>query len=269
MSTATSSTLSVRRTIPELVRVYESAAADIRAAFQSIADAERRLNATYTMENACDIRVRGRYSHHTMDWDDPSGAIELLKRDAWRALVERLELRRMLSVQRAKELDEQLERGELPEITEQSVFAFAQFYSDHIDDMMGEAVSEVFEFLRPRKNEYKTNSQLEIGPRVILARAVETGWIKGFRVHHHRSQQFQAMESVFAALDGKGAVSKTHYSALENAIKAAPVGETPYFAYRCCKNGNLHLQFRRPDLLQRLNQIAGGRRLRPAAERVA
>lgn len=144
------------------------------------------------------------------------------------------------------------------------MFEFAQFYSDHIDDMMGEAVAEVFEFLRPRNDHYKTNSELEIGPKVILT-CVETWFSGGFHVRHWWSQRLTAMENVFTALDGKGAVSKTYYSALENAIKAAPVGETPYFAYKCFKNGNLHLQFRRPDLLQRLNQIAGGRRLRPAA----
>lgn len=40
-------------------------------------------------------------------------------------------------------------------------------------------------------------------------------------------------------------------------------GETDLFAFRCCANGNLHLRFRRLDLLARFNQIAGGRRLRP------
>jgi len=40
------------------------------------------------------------------------------------------------------------------------------------------------------------------------------------------------------------------------------IGETDYFAFRCFKNGNLHLIFKRPDLVRRLNQIAGGKRLR-------
>lgn len=260
----TSSTLSVRLTIPEIVRVYESSVADIREAFQMIASAERRLNATLTMEGNGHIRVSEPHNHRGMDFGDPSGALDLLKRDVWKTLVERLELRRMLSVKRATELYRHLERGELPEITERSVFEFTQFYSDHIDDMAAEAVSEVFEFLRPHNSVYKTNSELEIGPRVILARSVETGWSSGFRVHHHRSDHFTALENVFSVLDGKGAVCKTYHSALQNAIEKAPIGETEYFSYKCFQNGNLHLQFRRLDLLKKLNQIAGGRRLRPA-----
>ena len=41
--------------------------------------------------------------------------------------------------------------------------------------------------------------------------------------------------------------------------------ETPYFKGRVFSNGNMHLEFKRRDLLKRLNQIAGGRRLRKAS----
>lgn len=35
------------------------------------------------------------------------------------------------------------------------------------------------------------------------------------------------------------------------------VGETEYFKFKCYKNGNLHLEFKRSDLVDTLNQIAG------------
>jgi hypothetical protein len=40
------------------------------------------------------------------------------------------------------------------------------------------------------------------------------------------------------------------------------VGETEYFAFRCFRNHNLHLRFKRPDLVAKINQIAGGNALR-------
>jgi len=39
-----------------------------------------------------------------------------------------------------------------------------------------EAVQEVFEYLRPRNSKYETNTEFEIGKRVILSWA-NSGWI--------------------------------------------------------------------------------------------
>jgi hypothetical protein len=39
-------------------------------------------------------------------------------------------------------------------------------------------------------------------------------------------------------------------------------GETEYFRFKCCRNHNLHLEFKRLDLVEKLNAIAGGMRLR-------
>lgn len=43
----------------------------------------------------------------------------------------------------------------------------------------------------------------------------------------------------------------------------AGADETAYFRFRCFKNGNLHIEFKRLDLVARLNQVAGGARLKP------
>jgi hypothetical protein len=49
-----------------------------------------------------------------------------------------------------------------------------------------EAVQEVFEYLRPRNSRYKTNTEFEIGKRVILSWAVERKWDGGFHVNTDR-----------------------------------------------------------------------------------
>ena len=46
-------------------------------------------------------------------------------------------------------------------------------------------------------------------------------------------------------------------------VRTTGKGETPLFGFRVFRNGNLHIEFKRPDLLDRLNRIAGGARLRP------
>ena|SRR5439155_23407886 len=49
---------------------------------------------------------------------------------------------------------------------------------------------------------------------------------------------------------------------LIDAIEAAKDGETDYFRFKCFRNRNLHLEFKRLDLVAKLNAVAGGMRLR-------
>lgn len=259
--------LTVRATVADLCAVFASAERDVRAAFASIVAAQARVNAAFTLGGNLPIRVdASRHGYHD-SFDEPEHAIERMRRAAWGVIVDRLELRRMLSIKRYERLVEQIEKETPPELTEENVNAFVLQYAADLPTMIRESVVEVFEWLRPHYSEHKTNSELEIGPRVVLGWMVERAWNgPGYRVDYRRGQHLIALENVFSSLDGKGSFTRTHYSELQNAIQASPDGhaETEYFEAKCYKNRNMHLRFKRLDLLQRLNQIAGGANLRPA-----
>ena len=264
--------LAMHSTVRQIVAAFEAAEADVRAAFAAIVAAEERLNMSLGLvgEMATDrIRVdaSGRYNDR---FNMPDETIKKMARGTWEHVVERLELRRFMSIKRWEELQKQLKEDDLPAITEANVTAFARGHLAQARGMLKEAVDEVFEWLRPRGHtrtgQLKTNTEMEVGERVILGYTVERAYSgKGFKVHYHRSQHVTALENVFNALDGQGEISKAYQSALETAIAAIPdgTGETPLFEFRACKNGNLHLRFKRLDLLARFNQVAGGTRLRP------
>jgi hypothetical protein len=262
--------LAKRLTITEAVSVYERARAQIEEGFRLVAEAEKMLNDTFTMGGHGSIHVAG-YSGR-VSFDDPSDNLLRVRHDVWSAIIERLEIRRMMSVARSKELSRQLEKQELPEITLQSASELLHGFQSNLGTMLEEAVEEVFSWLRPRASKYKTNSEYEVPRKVVLTSVVEV-WNQtwsSWRVNYHREPELTALENVFTALDGAGQITKTHYSATSNVIRAPGydgVGETPYFKFRTFKNGNMHLEFKREDLLARFNAIAGGRRLRssPAA----
>jgi hypothetical protein len=67
-------------------------------------------------------------------------------------------------------------------------------------------------------------------------------------------------------LTGRGSVLKSHNGPLYDAITDSSdgTGETEYFKFKCFKNQNLHVEFKRLDLVARLNAVAGGARLREA-----
>lgn len=258
--------LAIRSTVREMVAAFEVAEREIRSAFAAILAAEARVNGAFGNGPNDQIRVAAS-SRWDCNFKDADRAIERIARDAWRFLVDRLELRRFMSIARTKELDEQLLRGALPPVTEESVFAFAGFYRENIGAMFDEAVVEVFNWLRHQGGEYKTNKAFEIGSRVVLDSMVKRHWMnKGkFEVTHYREQRLTALENVFSALDGKGMIGKAHQSALRMAIEASTSGraETDYFEARMFAKGTLHMRFKRLDLLTELNRRAGGMQLRP------
>lgn len=263
--------LATRETIAELVALYEQSAAEIRQAYDLLSAAKDRLDGHFgARDYNGSVRLRNRRGQE-VDFGNVADVLGGLELEVWGYLTDRLELRRFLSVKRAEELDKMLtgkSEETFPPLTIDNVLAFANGWRSQIGTMLEEAIQEVFEWLRPRHSPYKRNSELEIPRRIILERVVDQTWRgDAFRVDYYRQAQVTALQNVFSALDGKGSVAETYRGALHDAINASGrsgVGETDYFRFRCYQNKNLHLEFKRLDLLKRLNQIAGGKRLRPA-----
>jgi len=262
--------LTVRLSPAQLVAVYRQAERDIKQGFALIDGAEDALNAAFTLDGVSGVSVQG-HSNTYLDFSKPETRLKEVRRSLWHTMVERLEIRRLMSIKAWKELNEQIDKGEAPELTEEAIAAMVRQFSEAAPAMLEQAVCEVFDFLRPPNSEYKRNSEYEVPRRVALTWVIDTWYIKAFasqgmRPRHECEQQLSALENVFSSLDGQGSVSKGHVSNLSEAIrktKRGELGKTEYFAFRGFNNGALHLEFLRIDLLGRFNRIAGGARLRP------
>lgn len=273
--------LVVHSTVEELVGAYEQARDKIVLAYATLESAKEIFEASYlTRQGALGERFRleaSRYRHEEID-TDPEHALLCLRRSAWRVIVERLELRRVMSISAWEKLQKQINAGDgkdVPELSLETVRGFVRQSARDLPRYLEESVREVYEWLRPRGHSvarYRTNKPFEIGAKLVIERAVESDWNNHYRVHigygygASESQRMIALENVFHALDGRGQRAESHMSALEQAIRACPigkgVGETELFAFRCYRNGTLHLRFKRLDLLKRLNEIAGGQNFR-------
>ena len=252
-----------RETLSSMIGTYQQAIKEVEDAYSTLEKAQKNLRGAFLdapgynfNTNNRDMTIVGKQASDRINAD--------IKKDAWSVIVERMELRRLLSIQRRNELDAQIQRGELPELTEENVLALFQTSAANVNTYLEEAVLEVFEYLRPHNSAHKTNTEFELGKKVILTWTVEKGWNRGkFRVNYHRDKYLTALDNVFAMIDGKTPV-KTYHGELYDAITDSPdgTGSTQYFKFKCFQNGNLHLEFLQPALVAKLNSTAGGARLR-------
>lgn len=252
-----------RQTLTAMVATYAVATAEVITAYKMLEEAQNKLRSVFTDTQGYNFPVNDR--NMTEVGEKASTQInKRIHRDAWNAIVNRMELKKLLSIKRREELEKQLSEGELPALTEDNIRAMFENSAANLNTYLEEAVTEVFEYLRPHGSKLKTNTEFEIRNKVILSWMVERGYGKTpFRVNYHRDKHLIALENVFLMLDGKGVV-KSYHGELYDSIQSTEdgTGKTPYFKFRCCLNGNLHLEFLRPDLVTKLNTVAGGNRLR-------
>ena len=259
--------------IAELCREWQQADKDIREAFAMIVSAQDRLQSLF----GSDFRTLSVQKHSGyVNFADPGEALKELHRQVWVAIAGKLEIRTMLSLAKLKELDAQLASGAgLPPIEFGAVMATLEGILAQRADYLRDKVAECYRWLRPEgawREKYVTNAKslaLGVGEKVILTYAVRRGYAANgaFEVNYgHTMDNLRALDQVFHLLDGQPQ-STTYNGDLCEAIRAQTSRDSncfksKYFAGRCFQNGNLHLTFRRADLVDQFNLICGGNALK-------
>jgi hypothetical protein len=271
--------LALRHTIRSMVLTFAESEKCIRACFAQMVETEQRLRDVFGGYMSIEA------GSHNTDFQRPDDTMKDLRRSAYQRLAEKLEIRRAMSIKAAGELDERLgiRQGRLtlrdfPELTEANVWGFFEPYAVTIPQMFAEAMREVWEWLRPRapssrwEKDYKTNhaSLLVLDEKLVLTGIVRHGYGRDrWRLSDYAGPRMLALENVFSLLDGKGGIAKTYRGAVSDALASANGNDFdagPYFKGRVFKNGNMHLTFKRMDLVRELNKRAGGMNFQPGPE---
>lgn len=264
-----------RATIEDMVRIYNSEVENIRRAYQTLESAARNLTDAFGKEsNYSGIdTIPNRYHDAERTTRE---VLDSIKVSCWKHLIECLGVRKIISLKRGEELDKKLnDPRQLPEITVQNVFEAFDLLVGSAADFAKEAVREVYEAFHvrrlnsgssdwERRHTLKTNQRNateDLGRKIIVLGVVHTEYGGGYRTEYGRygTDKLRALDKVFHILDGQPFNEAGYLSPLLDAIHSsgsAGVGETPYFKFKCYGNGNLHLEFKRLDLLKEFNRIA-------------
>jgi hypothetical protein len=248
-----------RETVSEIVAHYHRIVRDTRAGYRLLRRGEARLR-EHIYEYG---RLKSGNHYDTFDVETEDRVVDQLKKDTWRGIMHKLNVRGVMDSTKRKELDTQLETGVgLPDINEEAILKVVVGMVSQFGDFQKEVVKEAFNLIRHKSDGYKSTDQMfKIGEKAVLGWMVEKCWGKDgrYRVAYRAEDTARTVETAFRLLDGKGPL-KQNCAEFAGVLNSSPNGEgqTEYFRFRSFKNGNLHLWFLRPDLVTEMNAIAGG-----------
>jgi len=250
-----------RESLTEMVDSYNQACRNVDQAFELLEVAKIRLESSFGGYGFDCISLM-RYHNK------PDEIKSQLKKAAWETLLDRIEIKKVMSNKAIDELHKSFENiKDIPEITLTSLNEIIMGMLENAPEYAKGMYKEAYEILMPGNNqndEYKTNkknARRSLGKKVIITWVVEISYGGRYGIMGSRSEErLLCVDKVFHILDGKG-IPKGYRSPLIDAIVQTETGrdygETEYFKFRCCKNRNLHLEFKRMDLVEKLNRVAG------------
>lgn len=181
----------------------------------------------------------------------------------WQYLMHESGLRSLMDADARTKWDAAISEGETPELTGPNVRSTFAMLHDSRGEMFERGVIACFKAL---SWQYKTNLPQKFGKRIVLTflrGSVTAGkWGGGTgslgHVNYDRSSRLDDLSRVFHVLDGKPEPDHRQgwYERLTRVNKVGdPDAEDDYLSIKSYRNGNGHGTFKRPDLVEKMNQI--------------
>jgi len=183
-------------------------------------------------------------------------ARKVIDRRMWSVIVELTDLEKLMD-KKAKDQLRQSLMDNVPEATEENIFATLQTFAGDADHIFKRGIANCFMALDRR---FRSHDGWKIGSRVILTNAFnEYG---GWSYNGNQRDTLHDIDRVFNVLDGRdnpnmiggivGIVDRTRHQR-----PRATEHDSDYFKVRCFQNGNAHVWFKRKDLVEKVNLLLG------------
>ncbi|MEX2942151.1 DUF4942 domain-containing protein [Serratia fonticola] len=181
-----------------------------------------------------------------------------LDRDIWQDLMKKSGMLGLMDAQARDQWYRNLESKDLPAISSNSIYStFEQLHRDK-GEVFERGVINVFKSLSWH---YKINSPCRFGKKVIVSNLVSYNqW--GFTLNHsYQRDQLADLERMLHLLDGKplpdnrSDLTTRLYEHIRANPQMAKVYEDEYFSIKYFMKGSAHLTFRKPGLVEKMNDI--------------
>jgi len=264
--------------IEQMVDLYTRSQAEIKEHYRRLFEISKELTQVFGNERyqlTSFSTMPDRYNHYNI----PETVALNIRKAAWKCVVARLDIEKIMSLKAQEDLHRRLDGKDqfgnevpVPELSTQAVLDIFQAMSENAGEYFKQMVMEVYTLLMPgqlESNEHVTNKKYArnaMGKKIILARWLRDWYpinqISQLSIRSGRENELVAIDRVFHSLDGKKNIPEGYHSPLvdqmETQVHAGiDHGETEFFTWKVYLNGNIHLGFKRLDLVRMFNQIAG------------
>lgn len=246
--------------IKRIVTGRDAALAKIEQVIQQLI-AISQLTADIGGGNAADWAMKQGHRYDCWLMEKPEKAMPAITRNIDRSLWRELMLKSgMLSLMDAQARDQwhqNLEDGDLPAISEANILSTFEQLHQSKTEVFERGIINVFKGL---SWDYKTNSPCFFGKKIIINNLVtHNRW--GFSLTWgYKRDQLADLERMLYLLDGKAIPDNRGDISINlmNHIRENPgkdVYEDMYFSIRYFQRGTAHLKFKRPELVEKMNDI--------------
>lgn len=198
-----------------------------------------------------------------LDWRDKpekygDAVAKLIDQKVWDRLLSDTGMYTLMSSKQRDEWDRQLNSKDCPEVTLETVLAtFKQLNSEKVNTFE-QGVIDVF---RSLSWDYKTNSPCRLGKKIIVERFLST-WRHGHSSFTWEGQQLlDDLARPFYLLDGKtvpdfrAGEGQKYADFFRTGNKIGELCDLEYFTVKGFAKGTGHIVFKRPDLVNEINDI--------------
>ncbi|MCR1795368.1 DUF4942 domain-containing protein [Leptospira sp. id769339] len=245
MNTTDSNLPQVRKTIQEVIENRNKALSKYFEALEVVREA--RFYHGLLSDRTFDVKINGKYICDSEDLPKEKEDIrKALDREVWKYLAEETGLFDLMDEEAKNSFDHSL-KEEVLEITEENVMATYAALSERKEEIFYRGIFNVFKYL---SKTLVTNDSFRIGKKIILQ-----NYFADSAFH-----SLQDVERIFYILDKKTPPtyneSVVNYMRM-NSIQGIPLAdvENEYFVIKSYKNNRIHLIFKRPDLVEKINKV--------------
>ncbi|WON77416.1 DUF4942 domain-containing protein [Serratia sp. UGAL515B_01] len=181
-----------------------------------------------------------------------------LDRDIWRDLMKRSGMLSLMDAQARDQWYRNLEGETIPAVSEANILSTFEQLHQSKNEVFERGVINVFKSL---SWDYKSNHPCKFGKKVIVNGLVSYNqW--GFTLNHnYRRDQLADLERMLFLLEGKAIpdnrsdLTARLYDHISAHRLKAEVYEDEYFSIKYFMKGSAHLTFRKPKLMDKMNDI--------------
>ncbi len=181
-----------------------------------------------------------------------------LDRGIWRDLMKKSGMLSLMDAQARDQWYNSLEKDDIPAVSEANILSTFEQLHQSKGDVFERGVINVFKGLSWN---YKTNSPCKFGGKIIVTGLVKCDrWGFGLNWGWQRDQ-LADLERMLHLLDGKAIpdnrqdVTARLYEHIRATPQKAEVYEDEYFSIKYFMKGSAHLMFRKPALMDQMNDI--------------